>query len=197
MTSRRSFPRTAALSTVAASSSPAAELLPARPKAARSFQTDARPFEADIADSGYAAHIANSNMTLFVRLEEFAPADPGELSGARLYISDRGTDTHVSASIGDNLQPGGHRTSHYLGWLSGEDTSSVALADPTAADEAFCLGFREGEGGPQDRILLMFSGAKAQMSIEIAGYCLGVLRGELLARFLTCVRRRRALKIGA
>jgi hypothetical protein len=128
-------------------------------------------------------------------MEELNPADPGELSGARLYIHDRGTETIISAGIGDNLQPCGYRNSHYLGSLSHEDTSSVALADPTAADEVFCLGLREGDGGPEDRILLMFSGAKAYMHIEIAGYCLGVLRGELLARFLTCVRKRRTLRI--
>jgi len=179
------------------SSSPAAEPLPARTKAPRSLPADARPFAADIADSGYAAHITNSNMDLVVRLEEFAPADPGELSGARLYLHASGADTRISAGIGDNLQPGGYRISHYLGSLSGEDTSSVALADPTAADEAFCLGFREGDGGPQDRILLMFSGANTKMHIEIAGYCLGVLQGELLVRFLTCVRKRRALRIVA
>src|ERR1035438_7470289 len=48
------------------------------------------PREVNIADAGYAAGIADLGAEFFVPLEELYPCDPGELSGAKLFLCDGG-----------------------------------------------------------------------------------------------------------
>jgi hypothetical protein len=181
----------AALSAAAASSLPAAETSTRLGPQSVPYPL---PFEADIADPGYMAHVADEKMDLFVSLEEAEPADPGELSGAKLWIHERGAGTYVSAGIGDTLQPMGYRSSHWLGWLDASKTAALALA----AGRGFSVPFAEARRPRWQSIWLHFSpGENSELNLEISGHSLGVLRGEPLARFLDCIRKRRALKIAA
>jgi len=185
MKNRRSLSTTPVLSTAAAGISPRGE--------------GDRPFSADIADPCYARRLADSNTDLFVRMEELDPADPGELSGAELRVHESGQDTQVTAGIGDTLQPYGYRSSHFLGWLPSAETCALASADLTAADrEPIFVAFRERPDTADNRIWLKLStGENPAAALDIAGHCLGVLRGDLLVRFLDCIRKRSALKIAA
>lgn len=201
---KRNDPQEAALSPAVATSLVSSKRRQTRSKAVNPPSTPMyvelpdgpEPHTADIAAPDFLRHIADESISMFVRLEELDPPDPDQLSGARLWINETGEDTDVSADFGDTLQFDGNRTSHFLGSLRDLRTASLAVADPTAADEEFSVGFSECSDGPNDRVRLVFQcGENAELRLELAGYCLGVLRGELLNRFFYCVRKRRALKI--
>jgi hypothetical protein len=200
---RRTFFRTATLSTVAALHRTAQSSTPMNP-----------PFEVDIADPGAATHIGDPRVDLFARLEAPAPEEPGELSGAALYISEIGEEVLLSAGFRDILQRGDRPTTrHLLGCIEPADVAPVASIDPkAAAGKCVCVPLRDGPGlldhgrvwliftaGENPELRLCLASGRELMSANIngseagAGHCLGVLRGELLTSFFDYLHRRRAL----
>jgi hypothetical protein len=208
---RRRFLQTASVSTAAALHSSAQSSAPLSPPAAPADT----PFGIDIADLSAAAHVANNVMDLFVRLEE--PDEPGDLSGAALCIADAGEDVALVAAFRDIPQRGGRpATQHFLGAIPAADLAPIASTDPKTASEGFCVAFREGEKG-SGLCLMFLAGEDPELGLYIMsgreamaatlcvergerpmvlgrclGHCLGVLRGELLARFFDFLRRRSA-----
>jgi len=200
---RRSFFRTAALPTAAAlyaSERLIAEgqknpsTLPVR--GAEAAEHPAMPV--NMAADGFAAGIANPRADFFMPLEELYPCDPGELSGAKLFICETGRYTFVSAGIGDTLQPFGYgnfRSSHWLGSLDTHDTGCLAATDLASGDgfAAILDGQTYPVPEPSFVTLKLSAGENPELRLRISGHCLGVLRGGLLARFLSCLRSRCAL----
>ena len=141
MNRRSSFRTAAALSTVAALHS-AGQTSPSTLPVRAATPTGNPPREVNIADAGYAAGIADLGAEFFVPLEELYPCDPGELSGAKLFLCDGGKGTFVSAGIGDTLQPFGYRSSHWLGHLHDDDTARLAATDLAFAPGGFTAIFK-------------------------------------------------------
>lgn len=186
---RRAFFRTATLSTAAVLQGSARRSRPAEPAA---VFTD--PYTIDLADPGAAAQMSNRDMEIFVRLEESEPADPGELSGARLHICEYGQWTVLGVTIGDTLQPQGYRTGHQLGWVRAEALAEIAPTTPRTAVEDFSVPVTDSQDETRYRAWLMFSaGENPELRLNLYGHCLGVLRGEVLNSLFMCLRRRLAL----
>jgi hypothetical protein len=184
---RRAFFQAAALSTVAVAQGKGLAHAP--------LQADATcpGFQANIAAPGALAHIGRREIDLFVSLEEADPADPGELSGARLWISDAGDYVCLSAGIGDTLQSSGDRTSHLLGFVEGPVVSVIASRDPRNPEDGFTVRLQNAQNGRTFgwmRLELLAGGDDPQLALYLADHCLGVLRGDLLQAFFRCLRIR-------
>lgn len=195
---RRSFLQAAALSTVAAVQSKGQvnpPLLP--PPLAR------RPLEVDLSDPGAQSYLGDHLTDVYVRLEELNPCDLGELSGARLTISENGAWLNVSARIGDTLQPRtvapeGFRTTHLLGFVQGDETAPLLSFDPARGGDSFAVTLQDADDPDYSavRLILFANEGKSQLRLYLSTHCLGVLNGDLLARFFQCLRRRSAVTGG-
>jgi hypothetical protein len=182
---RRSFFQAAAAMSIVAPlhGSPASPAIASRPHPALA--------EVDIADHDAMTQGAGRNTQIFARLQEMNPADQGELSGAVLRILDGGNDIGLNAELGDTIQRGGYRTHHLLGWLDADDTIRIASRNPDTEEEDFSVCFHDSQDQAYSRTWLSFCAGKApELRLEIAGHCLGVLRGKLLVRFFDCLRMR-------
>ena len=188
---RRSFLQAAALSAVAVTKGRAQERLPRI--------TDSEvPVEIDLADPSAGEYLQGSATDVFVRLEEQFPADPGELSGAKLTILGAGDQVSLHVSIGDVLQPTGYRTSHWLAYLNADGVRRLAGLDPVNGEResAFFLQDPDREAALGAACLVLHPGASPNLFLCISTYCLGVLRGELVERFLQCLRLRAGVNEG-
>jgi len=137
-------------------------------------------------------------MDAFVHLEEAEPGDPGQLSGASLYLLD---DT-VSVEL-DAKQRDGSQLTHCLGYVEYPDLDLQAwpvlpeIAEPaansdfsTTSESVFWIPLREFYGDTHG-----FSGARLEISrgelrVLSGSHIFGVLRGRPLADFVECVRSR-------
>ncbi|MDR3701999.1 MAG: hypothetical protein P4L56_20290 [Candidatus Sulfopaludibacter sp.] len=190
---RRSFFQAAALSTVAAVQSKGRVSLP---------QLPARPLQVDLADPDSRPYLRDRMIDVYVRLEELDPCDPGELSGARLIISDRGAELIVSAGIGDTLQPTtvapkGFRTSHLLGSTKRGGVAPMLDFEPTSGDSFFITLQDAGRADYSAvRLVLFWDEDEPQLRLYLANHCLGVLSAVSLVRFFECLRMRSAITEG-
>jgi hypothetical protein len=159
-----------------------------------------KPVEVDLADSKAEAYRRDSTVSLFVRLEELDPGDPGQLSGVLLRIVPGCEFPVLNVEIGDSVR----WPAHCLGYL--EDRELTQFANEALAGKVTRAWLRElyGEGRPDvfSGMALTFNGtsepAAPQIRVQFAsGHCLGVLRGELVATFLQCVRDRCAERVAA
>lgn len=166
------------------------------PKHSGSFPAIRKPIEVDLADSKAEAYWRDSTVGLFVRLEELHPGDPGQLSGVLLHILTGCEFPILNVEIGDVLQPYGGRMPHCLGYLDVRELAQ--FANQTRACTIARATLREcyPEIRPD-----VFSGAEMifvgdcepvgpQIRVQFGTHCLGILRGELVTRFLQCVRDR-------
>lgn len=186
MNRRMFFQRTALLPAVLQSGAKGSNL------SARAAVPALGPFEADLAKPGALKYVDRSAVELFVRLEEENPADPGELSGARLHVIDSGACMSLSASIGDVLQPYGERTSHWLGLMGVETVTRLLLAVDNETEFAIYFEAERGKAWNPVQVQI-YAGENPELKLRISGHCLGVLRGELLKRLFDCLRKRCAL----
>jgi len=198
---RRGFFQAAALSTAAVlqgqGRTPSARGPLPGPGRSPSETECAAPIEADLAEPEAIKWVERSATSLFVRLEELDPGDPGQLSGAALHIIDSAQWTYVDAEIGNTAQPYGGETTHCVGYLKGEDLHRLALADPSDFRDRFSVALRElycGSVGFSGATLILFAGEAPELRLCFGTHCLGVLRGDLLGRFFDSLRRRCALE---
>ena len=176
---RRSFIQAAALST-------ADRLKSKGPNSSSHPPVRTHPVEVDLAAPDATRHVGNSAIDLYVRLEELYPADDGQLSGLSLRIMNGGRLTVLNVECAA-LQRDGGQNIHCYGVLDYADLAHVAVA------ETFMLRLRESypklrSDFYNDVVLTLFAGRELQVCF--GNHCLGVLRGDLLTRFLDCVRQR-------
>lgn len=194
MLNRRTFFQTAALSTAA--------VLHLDAKHGSGFQAPtipAGPFEVDLLEPGAAAFVGRPETALFVRLAELEPADsPGDLSGAKLFISDADDHVCVSASMGEVQQRDGRRTSHWLGCMGASEIRQLVAADPSASEGSLSFVLGDPRRPTQQSIrLTFFGGDEPELWLTAWSHCLGVLRGRAAVRFLDCLRQRAAIRMEA
>lgn len=173
---RRSFLRTATLSTAAVTTlCGQINSTPVNPIAIPTHP----PFDADIADPSAKAQGANHSVDLFARMEERHPADPGELSGAVLRIMGAGEWIAVCATIGDVMQSDGCRAGHLMGWLDAATTARMASIDPTTIDEevSFLLSNPIDQADCYGVWLTLVAGENPELRLDLSNHCFGVLRG--------------------
>jgi len=183
---RRNFFQAAALSTVAALQSRGMRLpTPARQNAA---------IEVNIADPKITARQVHTAADVYVEL--FEPAgDPGQLSGARLVISDRGQEACLSVSMGQ----------HFMGFAESRELRRFfeVVAERVESDTAMSLreGFPDAPYGPPSDnygpfdnlgFLILIPGAQPELRVKFGWHCFGLLRGHLAVKFLDCMRQRLA-----
>ena len=176
---RRNFFQAAALSTVAALQSRGMSLpAPARQNAA---------IEVDIADPKITARQVHTAADVYVEL--FEPAgDPGQLSGARLVISDRGQEACLSVSLGQ----------HFMGFAESRELTRFFEVAAERVESETAMSLREGfpdEPYPASDNLgfvTLIPGTEPELRVTFGRHCFGLLRGHLAVKFLDCVRRRLA-----
>jgi len=151
-------------------------------------------FGVDLAGPNWEQYLADERMDLFVWLRELYPADPGQLSGAKLRIMEHGSYTALSAGIGDTLQPYGDRTEHWLGSVQGTTVARFAKFGPERDDHGRYNVFLAADENLPDTMLslTLLEAGNRQLELNLGGHCFGILNGELLSRFLACLRTRLA-----
>jgi hypothetical protein len=169
----------------------------ARPAARQAAHGASMPVEVDLDDPSAAEFFRNPPTDLYVRLEELDPGDPGQLSGAVLRIMSGGKYVIFNAEIGEALQRDGSRITHCLGTLHYEELASLAAADPSDCSDSEVVPLRElyswaDRGAFSGADLILFAGEDPELQLRFGAHCLGVLRGEPLAKFLACLRMRRS-----
>lgn len=165
-----------------------------------SLEPDGAAFAIDVAAPDAERYFSSRRVGVYARLEERWPADPGELSGAKLRIAE--DFSSVVAEIGGTLQPyvnDGFRCGHLLGFVEDNDFRALAemdLLDGPIIPRTICLtqakAHQEPWSGQRLEILTGDDGAP-ELRLYISQHCLGVLRGEPLLKFLRCLRVRHAL----
>lgn len=118
--------------------------------APRPFSEDGHMIEVDLADPAVMKlpHWRCSETNAYLRLEELYPADPGELSGAELRISESGANTMLMAIVG---------ISHWVGFLK-DDPLARLIAALCSDNRDFEIGLAEfyrskGEARPSGATL--------------------------------------------
>ena len=161
-----------------------------------SLEPDGGAFLIDIAAADAEEYFDNGHVGVYARLEERWPADPGELSGARLIL---GEDFDcLSVEIGDALQPDGSRSGHLLGFIERDGLHALATANlfcgPIRSFSVFLTHADRDKEAPSDLRLELFAvgvaGCLPELRLIMAQHCFGVLGGSLLCKFLQCVRAR-------
>jgi hypothetical protein len=120
------------------------------------------------------------------------PADPGQLSGAVLYLLQAGPHTCIHASLASESR-------HILGYFNA--ASIRRLVDEAETGASIAMGLREyyPVDSSQDRFsgatLALSGGDSPEARLCFGAHCLGVLRGDLLAKFLKCAAIRIGLEI--
>ena len=148
------------------------------------------PVEVDLADPDAERHIGNSGTNVYVCLEELHPADPGQLSGARLRILESGRYTLLNAESTVLLR-GGEKGSHWYGCLDGAELAAICQTPGTPFFIRLREFYFETRPAPYSGLSLThFSGDDPELRACFGTHCLGVLRGGLLLRFLNCLRQR-------
>jgi len=146
--------------------------------------TEAKPIEVDVMEEGYEAFLGDMAVDVCVKLEELDPADPGELSGAKISVLPREEPT-LNVTLG----------SHYLGLVAGAPlfrflSECVDVIEQGPAAKKACavrLASCQPIDGKLSPFELELAGAPAPSLKIVAtggGHCFGVLRGEALRRFL-------------
>ena len=134
------------------------------------------------------AQIQNAH-DVFVNLFELRPADPGQLSGCELRVHQHGLDLFLSVNIG----------THCLGLLGYDDLTRWLDKAEERGDLETAASLLEnfsGYPGPWNcngGFLILTPGAEPELEVRFREHCFGILRGELAARFLACVRQRLAV----
>jgi hypothetical protein len=140
-------------------------------------------FEIDLSDPSEYNHRKNRSIDLFVRLEELHPADPGQLGGAVLYLGAGGPHTFIHATLACESR-------HILGYFNA--ASIRRLVEEAKTGASIAIGLREYYAeSRQDRFsgatLAISGGESPEAQLCFGAHCFGVLRGDLLAKFLECV----------
>ncbi len=138
----------------------------------------------NLADAGSMRHVANPRVELFAAMEEPYPFDEGQPNGVRLVIFLSGGDTTLYAQAG----------LHCLGWLDeliGPRAVRIAFEDllrgsTVILPEAYAPPEDAPSGGAE---LKLAEGARL-LTLSMGAHCFGVLRGQLLRRFIDALRYR-------
>jgi hypothetical protein len=136
----------------------------------------------NLASPGASQYIARPEVDLFADMEEPYPCDHGEPSGARLTIIWSGEIACLDAQIGN----------HFLGCLQEIDDPGALKAGLKSLLRGQPVPMGEFYGDGSNR----FSGAELKLaSGELQlnfgpHHCFGVLRGELLATFMSALQFR-------
>jgi hypothetical protein len=149
-------------------------------------------FEFDIANPSYGEYLKDDGIDLFVRLEELFPDDmPGQLSGFILRIIEGGRCITLQAESGSVEQPYGNRNYHLLGYLN--HASIRRFVEEAETGAPITIGLREFDQKTclfNGAVLSFTGGDTPELRLCFGVHCFGALRGELMARFLGCVRTR-------
>ncbi|HEY1218138.1 MAG TPA: hypothetical protein VGF03_04315 [Bryobacteraceae bacterium] len=161
-----------------------------------SLEPDGGAFLIDVAAADAEEYFDKGHVGVYARLEERWPADPGELSAAKLLL---GEDFNcLSVEIGDTLQPDGKRSGHLLGFIERDGLHALATANlfrsPIRSFSVFLTPADKGKETSSDLRLELFTAGVVdclpELRLHMAEHCFGVLRGSLLCKFLQCVRTR-------
>jgi len=147
------------------------------------------PVEINLADPDAERHTGNPGTNIFVELQELHPADPDELSGARLRIleSARCTVLHAEGTV---LLRDGGQGGHWYGCLDGAELAPICQTPGTPFFVRLRELCSERPAPYSGATLTLFTGDDPELRACFGTHCLGVLRGGLLLRFLDCLRQR-------
>jgi hypothetical protein len=149
------------------------------------------PIECDLGEPGAAAYVAKPNVDLCAYMEE--PHDPGQSSGTCLRIMNSGKFMMVNAESG-NCERCGSSVTHCFGYVTEGDIFKIQAA--TGMGMGFAVLLRElHEGGyyderPSGAKLVLDVEAEPELRLYLGSHLFGLLRGKLLATFLSALRSR-------
>ena len=160
------------------------------PKPTKSLPLRSKPADIDLSDAMSAAWRGDPDVAHFVMLEEMHPADPGELSGAALWVGEKGREVIFNAELVKGRGPAG-LMGHCLGYLPAWLASACA-AQARENRENLQVGlyelYSDATGGRYSGASLRSEcGENPELQLWFGEHCLGVTRGPLLAAFLDCV----------
>lgn len=150
-----------------------------------------KPNNIDVMEPGYERFLADQTVDISATAKELHPADPGDLSGAKLIISLPREDAAISVNLG----------SHNMGLIAGAPlfrflAESLAIIQRGSSAKKAC-GATLADYQPIDGRLSIFrlqvTGDPAPV-LTIAGgqHVFGVIRGDALRRFLDVAMLRTA-----
>ena len=154
-----------------------------------------RPVEIDLADQPAAEYVCDKVIDAYVRLEEANPGDPGQLSGISIHLIGVATGV-ILAVYGDAIQCDGTiSTGHCFGYVGSTELTALVEADANSPITAIWIPLRElnapmNHGPLSGCVLELRGGPTAALRVCYGAHILGVLYGNLLTAFLSCLRLR-------
>jgi len=157
----------------------------------RGSGADSKPSNIDVMEPGYERFLADQMVDISATAEESHPADPGDVSGAKLIVSLPCEDAALHVKVG----------CHNLGLITGVAlfrflAESMAIIHRKPSAKKACgatLADYQPINGRLSIFRLQVTG-DPQPTLAIFGgeHCFGVIRGEALKRFLDVAMLRAA-----
>ncbi len=152
---------------------------------------DSKPSNIDVTQEGYETFLADQTVDITATAEERDPADPGELSGARLLVSLPREDAAVHVKLGN----------HNLALIAGVPlfrflAESLAIIERSPSAKKGCGATLADNQPINGRLSIFRLGVTAApepiLAIWGGEHCFGIVRGEALRRFLEAAMLRAA-----
>ena len=187
---RRSFFQAAASSAALAVRGVGSESMNA-PKLEESLPLRSKPADVDLADANATPWRNDPEVAHFVMLEEMYPSDPGELSGAALWVGENGEYMIFNAELVKGRGSAG-LMGHCFGYLPAEHAAQFASEAKENREDLrarlFDLYHAAREYRYSGAVLRFECGEAPELQLWFGGHCLGVTRGRLMENFLDCVK---------